>query len=286
MSVPPPQATEATIRRQLRRLRHLSCRRHSISSLSTRVRWLLTEPNIRCLELPAGTLVYRGIPCQELPQRVQDVSYPPPERIAHDQRANRAGVPMFYASATWHPPFFEAGVQPQDEIIISRWISRQPLRLVSFHPADQSPDDPHSDRDHTLRQVLQQLPSSVRVVSAFLTRIFTRPVSEENAHHYRFSIAIAEACKLGDFFDGLLYPSAAMPSLNHNLALHPSCLDTGKLELQYVEHLRVNKVGTETLDVCSLDFANQVAPDGRLHWLGQPGNWVLREGGKNTSCTL
>lgn len=286
MSVPPPLATEATMRRQLRRLRHLSCRRHSISSLSNRLRWLLTEPNIRCLELPAGTLVYRGIPCQEPPQRVRDVSYPPPERIAHDQRANRAGVPMFYASATWHPPFFEAGVHPQDEIIISRWITRQPLRLVSFHPADQSPDDPHSNRDRTLRQVLQQLPSAVRVACAFLTRIFTRPVSQENAHNYRLSIAVAEACELGSSFDGLLYPSAAMPSLNHNLALHPSCLDTGKLELQYVEHLRVNQVGTETLNVCSLNFANQFDADGRLHWLGQPGNWVLREGGKNITCTL
>ncbi len=286
MSVPPTLATEAAIRRQLRRLRHLSCRRHSIDLLATRMRQVLTEPAVRCLELPAGTLVYRGVPFEKLPGRVRDVSYPPPERVAHDQRANRAGVPMFYASATWHPPFFEAGVQPQDEILISRWISRQPLRLVSFHPADQSADDPHSDRDEALRHVLRQLPSPVRAASTFLTRIFTRPVSETNAHYYRLSIAVAEACALGSSFDGLLYPSAAMPSLNHNLALHPNCLDTGKLELQYVEHLRVNHVGTETLDVCSLNFTNRHDPDGTLHWLNQPGNWVLREGATTVSCEL
>ncbi|HEX8429064.1 RES domain-containing protein [Hymenobacter sp.] len=285
MSVQPPTpASEVYIHRQLRRLRHLNYRRYSIDLLLGRVRRLLASSAVRCLELPAGTLVYRGVTCQEPPQQVKDVSYPPPERVSHDQRANRAGVPMFYASATWHPPFFEAGVQPNDEILITRWISRQPLRLVSFHAADQCTDDPHSNRDEALRHVLDLLPSPVRPTAAFLTKAFTRPVAEDKHHHYRLSIAVAEACELGHAYDGLLYPSAAMPSLAHNLALHPSCLDTGKLELQYVEHLRVNHVGTESLDVRSLDFANSYDANGRLQWLGQPGNWVLREGGTVMSC--
>ncbi|WP_169515097.1 RES domain-containing protein [Hymenobacter norwichensis] len=282
----PTLLAEAGLRRQLRRLRQLSCRRHSIEQLSSYVRRLLMEPVMRCLQLPAGTLVYRGVPCQELPSQVQQVSYPPPERVAHNQRANRAGAPMFYASATWHPPFFEAGVQPNDEILISRWISRQPLRLVSFHPADQCPDDPHADRDEALRHVLAQMPMPVRDAAAFLTKAFTRPVSPDTAHHYRLSIAVAEACELGSSFDGLLYPSAAMPSLAHNLALHPSCLDSGKLELQYVEHLRVQQVGTETLRVHSLNFTNHFSADGNLHWTGQPGNWVLREGATRLLCTI
>jgi hypothetical protein len=287
MSVPPPTLpTEADIRRALKRLHHLSLRRHSIELLSGRVRRLLTGQVARCLQLPAGTLVYRGVPCQELPSRVQQVSYPPPERVAHNQRANRAGVPIFYASATWHPPFFEAGVQPNDEILISRWISRQPLRLISFHPADQCPDDPHADRDQALRHVLSQLPSPTRAAATFLTKAFTRPVSADTAHHYRLSIAVAEACELGSSFDGLLYPSAAMPSLAHNLALHPSCLDTGKLELQYVEHLRVRHVGTETLRVHSLNFTSHFDADGTLHWTGKPSNWLLREGGTQLPCTF
>jgi len=191
---------------------------------------------------------------------------------------------MFYASATWHPPFFEAGVQPNDDILISRWISRVPLRLVSFHPADQCPDDPHSDRDQALRYVLENLPPAARAATTFLTKAFTRPVSEATAHHYRLSIAVAEACQLGTAFDGLLYPSAAMPSLAHNLALHPSLLDAGKLALQYVERLRVKQVGTESLHVHSLNFANHYDAHGRLHWLNQPGNWVLREGGTALPC--
>lgn len=288
MSVQPPiSATEAHIRRKLRKLRHASLRRHSITQLVGLVRQLLTADQVlRCLELPAGTLVYRGVPCQELPCQIQHISYPPPERVAHDQRANRAGVPMFYASATWHPPFFEAGVQPNDEILISRWISRQPLRLVSFHPADQCPDDPHADRNQALRHVLARLPAPTRAAATFLTQAFTRPVSAGTAHHYRLSIAVAEACKLGSLFDGLLYPSAAMPSLAHNLALHPNCLDAGKLELQYVEHLRVRQVGTETLRVHSLNFANRFGPEGSLRWAGQPGNWVLREGGTQLPCAF
>lgn len=282
----PTPASEIHIYRQIRRLRHLNCRRHSVDSLLGRVRQLLASSAVRCLELPAGTLVYRGVACQEPPERVGEVSYPPSERIEHDQRANRAGVPMFYASATWHPPFFEAGVKPNDRILITRWISRQPLRLVSFHAADQCTDNPNSDRNKALRQAISQLPSAARPTAAFLTKAFTRNVTADKHHDYRLSIAIAEACELGSTFDGLLYPSAAMPSLAHNLALHPSCIDTGKLELQYVEHLRVNRVGTETLDVHSLDFANTYDANGRLQWLGQPGNWVLREGGTVTDCNF
>lgn len=273
----------ADVRRQLMALRHLSLRRHSIEELTTRIRRLLTGHPVRCIELPAGVLVYRGVPCDERPTNWRDVSYPPPDRIAHDQRANRAGRPIFYASATWHPPFFEAGVQPNDRIVISRWITRQPLRLVSFHEPDRCADNPHSDRNEALGQARAHLPEPARQVAAFFTRVLTKTVSPANPHRYRLSVATAEACELGAAFDGLLYPSAAMPSPAHNLALHPSTIDSDRLELQYVEHLCVNHVGTETLDVCSLDFANRFDEEGRLHWLGQPGNWVLREAGH--SCT-
>ncbi|MBX0289041.1 RES domain-containing protein [Hymenobacter sp. HSC-4F20] len=270
------------VQRQLRALRHLSLRRHSISELAARVRRLLTGHPVRCIELPAGVLVYRGVAREQPPTYWSEVSYPPPERVHYDQRMNRAGQPMFYASATWHPPFFEAGVQPDDQILISRWISRAPLRLVSFHEPDQCADDPHSDRNQLFGQAWAALPEPARLVSAFLTRVFIRPVSQQNAHHYRLSIAVAEACELGSAFDGILYPSAAMTSPAHNLALHPSCLDTGKLELQYVEQLRVNRVGIDELDVCSLNFANRFDKQGRLQWLNQPGNWVLREAGHST----
>lgn len=272
----------AQVRRQLRALRHLNLRRHSIAELACRIRRLLTGHPVRCIELPAGILVYRGVAREQPPTYWAEISYPPPERVQYDQRVNRAGQPMFYASATWHPPFFEAGVQPNDQILISRWISRAPLWLVSFHEPDQCADDPHSDRNQLLGQARAALPEPARLIAAYLTRVFTKPVSEQNAHHYRLSIAVAEACELGQAFDGLLYPSAAMTSPAHNLALHPSCLDSGKLVLQYVEHLRVNRVGIDELDVCSLNFANRFDEQGRLQWLEQPGNWVLREAGHST----
>ncbi|GAB3291374.1 RES domain-containing protein [Hymenobacter tenuis] len=277
--------TGASVRRQLAALRHLNLRRHSISLLRARVRRLLAGHPVRCIELPAGVVLYRGVTGAR-PTHWMDVSYPPAERVQYDQRANRAGQAMFYASATWHPPFFEAGVQPNDQIVISRWITRAPLRLVSFYEPNQCTDDPHADRNVALGQALAHLPEPARLVAAFLTRIFTKAVSDQNSHHYRLSAAVAEACELGTAFDGLLYPSAAMPSPAHNLALHPRLIDAGKLTLQYVEHLRVNRVETESLDVCSLDFANQINEEGGLEWLGQPGNWVLREAGSSSIVDL
>ncbi|GAB3845341.1 hypothetical protein GCM10028822_03650 [Hymenobacter terrigena] len=78
-----------------------------------------------------------------------------------------------------------------------------------------------------------------------------------------------------------------MASPAHNLALHPSCLDAGKLTLDYVEHLRVQHVSpdTDVLDVHSLNIARAAGPNGRLQWLGRPGNWVLREGRAATDCS-
>jgi len=276
--------SQATVLHQLASLQHLDLRQHSIEELTDRVRELLEGQELRELEFPAGLLLYRGIVSKELPAKLADVSYPPADRVVTDQRANRAGQPMFYGSATWHPPFFEAGVQPGDQIVISRWQTQQPLRLISFGYADHCADDPHTDREKALRDALAHLPAPQRQLATFLTNTFTKTVHDDNQHHYRLSIAVAEACQLGTAFDGLLYPSAAMPSPAHNLALHPCYVAAGKLALQYVEHLRVHQVGTETLDVCSLDFAREVASDGRLRWLGQPGNWVLREGSKATDC--
>jgi hypothetical protein len=281
-----PAIDTAEVKRRLASLRHLDLRQHSIEDLTERVRELLEGQPLRCLEFAPGLLLYRGIPCEQLPERLADVSYPPAELVQHDQRANRTGVPMFYCSATWHPPFFEAGVQPGDGIVISRWQTRKPLRILSFGYADTCADDPNSDRETALRHALANLPTPTREVAEFLTNTFTKTVHDDNQHHYRLSIAVAEACQLGQAFDGLLYPSAAMPSPAHNLALHPSCLDGGKLLLDYVEHLRVNQVMTETIDVRSLDIARGTDADGRLQWLGQPGNWVMREKSIATDCWL
>ncbi|UYZ63446.1 RES family NAD+ phosphorylase [Hymenobacter weizhouensis] len=273
------------LRRQVASLRRLDLRKHSVDDLVQRVSQLLQGQALHCLEFNPGLVLYRGLTVQARPELVREVSYPPAERVQADQRANRAGVPMFYCSATWHPPFFESGVQRHDQIVICRWRTVQPLRIVSFGYADVCADDPHSDRDKALRRALQQLPPDIRQLASFLTSVFTQATSEDTAHFYRLSIAVAECCQLGTAFDGLLYPSAAMPSPAHNLALHPSCIDAGKLALEYVEHLRVNRVETETIDVCSLDFAH--APgndDSRLQWLNRPGNWVLREGARASEC--
>lgn len=245
---------------------------------------MLQGQTLRCLEFAPDLLLYRGIVSKELPEFLRDVSYPPPERIVRDQRANRAGVPMFYCSATWHPPFFEAGVQAGDYIVISRWKTLKPLRIISFGYADVCVDDPHTDRERALRWALRQLPDDTRTLATFLTNVFTRTVQDDMAHHYRMSIAVAEACELGTAFDGLLYPSAAMPTPAHNLALHPSCLDSGMLTLQYVEQLRVNQLEAETIDAFSLNIARETDAEGRLHWLNRPGNWVIREGATGTDC--
>ncbi|GAA4026473.1 hypothetical protein GCM10022409_08060 [Hymenobacter glaciei] len=179
-------------------------------------------------------------------------------------------------------------MQPGDGVVISRWKTQQPLRILSFGYADTCADDPHSDREKSLRHALAQLLEGTRDIAAFLTSTFTKTVADDNQHHYRLSVAVAEACQLGQDFDGLLYPSAAMTSPAHNLALHPSCLDTGKLTLDYVEHLRVHHVSPDTgvLDVCSLDSAQSAVPDGCLRWQGRPGNWVLRESSTATNCWL
>lgn len=207
-----PTASATQARHQLASLRHLNLRQHSIDELVERVRKLLEGQPLRCLTLAPGRLLYRGILSDKLPERLADVSYPPAEAVQQNQRANRAGASMFYCSATWHPPFFEAHVQPGDGIVIGRWQTRQPLRILSFGYADICTDDPHSDREKALRRALAQLPDETRELAAFLTHTFTKPVDETNHHHYRLSIAIAEACQLGNAFDGLLFPSAAMAS--------------------------------------------------------------------------
>jgi hypothetical protein len=272
------QTAAKEISQKIAAIQQLDLRKEAIDDLVPKMRELLSGTALRCLDFEPGLLLYRGTPCDQLPKRFADVSYPPPEKVTKDQRANRAGVPMFYCSATWHPPFFESHVKPGDEVIISRWRTQKPLRIAGFSYADSCADDPHSDREESLHKALEYLPKAERSLAEFLIGCFTQPVGPGEEYKYRLSIALTEAFQLGEQFDGLLYPSAAMPSPSHNLALHPRCIDEQKLALQYVEHLSVNRVETETIDVCSLNFARGVAPGEKLEWLDRSGNWILREG--------
>lgn len=71
-------------------------------------------------------------------------------------------------------------------------------------------------------------------------------------------------------------------------ALHPGCVDSGALTLDYAEHLRVNRVtpDPDTSNGQSLNIACETDAAGRRRWLGQPGNWVLRERGAGRPCRL
>jgi len=118
--------------------------------IDTLKRWLLYKfvklggYRIAMKEMLKGSLLYRGVCCQQRPNIIRRISYPPPG-IVRLQRMNRPGQPRFYFSAgpqlsvgrippaaAAAPVFFELRARQGDRIALSAWEVTEPLLMYNL----------------------------------------------------------------------------------------------------------------------------------------------------------
>lgn len=118
--------------------------------IDTLKRWLLYKfvklggYRIAMKEMLKGSLLYRGVCCQQRPNIIRRISYPPPG-IVRLQRMNRPGQPRFYCSAgprlsvgrippaaAAAPVFFELRARQGDRIALSAWEVTEPLLMYNL----------------------------------------------------------------------------------------------------------------------------------------------------------
>jgi hypothetical protein len=205
-----------------------------------------------------------------IPSRIQDLWYPPANRVTAWSRANRPYSAMFYCSSAPTGAFQEVGAKPGTFLVLSTWVSTRRLLLHDLGFTDQvlaragarrALPDHHRDFYETV------LDTPGRKVRDFIALAFTDPTPD----HYVLTTAIVEVHLRADELAGILYPSVARTADVDNVALRPGAVRDG-LRLTDAKVCRVDTVadrsfGGET--ICELANSDET---GILSWsYPQPG---------------
>src|SRR5260370_19607048 len=80
-------------------------------------------------------LLFRGVVCEERPQTIDRISYPPADRVTKLGRLNRIGQSMFYSSRAAPAVYYEIHAKPGQRIAVSTWEFIEPLWMhnLGFH---------------------------------------------------------------------------------------------------------------------------------------------------------
>jgi len=216
-----------------------------------------------------GLKLYRGRVCNEKPNNIKDMTYPPAKLITKYQRVNRPGQSIFYCCAGRRVPFFECFVKTGDKFILSQWktVSRLFVNNIGYSNDNIMGLQPKSS---------DELKEANILIRNFIDEEFTKIVSEGKEYLYKISIALAEKHFSDDIFNGLLYPSIAIKGRSDNLALKPQYVDKN-LTIGRVEFIQIILVKGFEYKIKVLDLATSFGKDGSMEWKGHPGKWYLKK---------
>jgi hypothetical protein len=252
---------------------------------------------------------YRGRICTDRPRTVDDVSYPPPDKVKKLGRANRDGEPMFYCCLGAFPVFFEIHAKEGDLIALSEWAVTEPLWMhnLGYHPdalAKMGAPAP-PQRSGLISPIPNETNRNYRLRHR-MSLAFTQDVPEGAEYRYKETIAINEL-----LFDraapiltrvpdgprteraaGTVYPTVQMRGLADNAAIWPDFVDR-HLRPRSVRYIRVEVADQESLRytfltvVYSDKFSYKTivwnedqAPEieRRAHVAFEEGRWISRDG--------
>jgi hypothetical protein len=227
-------------------------RSRDIDSLKVLLRNKLGGYRVAIKYITTDNYVSRGVRCQERPNSIGCVSYPSPDKVIQDGRANRAGTSMFYCSAAAAAVFFELRAKTGDQIALSEWDVIEPLWMhnLGYHRAALQRI---GATVHRLTDLIPDEPKENEQLRRRLSLAFTKDVRKGQEYKYKLSIAInellfdkAEAIpKVTDgpssnHAAGTIYPAMQMRGAADNLAIRPEFVDTS-LRIKSVRHVLVEE---------------------------------------------
>lgn len=218
--------------------------------------------------------LYRGRIGKEKPTRVEQISYPPPEKVVDFQRCNPPGKPMFYCSPDPAAVFYELDVKSGDVVYLSKWSV-----IGNFWILQIAPHNTQSEVSHHLRDM---------VYTFFETR-FSQRIHQTYSSEYKITSAIAEHMSKGNInnrevlesgngadIGAISYPSVSHPSRSENLAIRPEIVDR-HLKLDYLEEISIIDVRDQVIEYKRTNFASHF-PNGQIEWQDKILHWTVPAG--------
>ena len=184
-------------RRRIAAIKRLNPANMSVEQLQSHLKPIIDRLPTRFLEYPTGGHFWRGVGWDVRPTRTSELSYPPADRVARYQRANRPHEPRFYCAIGGHAPFYELKVRVGQCIALSKWRTR--LKIVA-NPVGYTPEN---FRRMNTKRSLPQLWNDfrptpmMRLVHDFLAEHFSIDVPSGMENEYMMSVAIAELLMAG-----------------------------------------------------------------------------------------
>ena len=255
----------------IKEIRRLDLKVVDINIIKEKLKPLFVGYTLRAPIYEPGLKLYRGRVCNEKPNKIEDITYPPAKLITKYQRVNRPGQSVFYCCAGRRVPFFECFVKTGDKFILSQWktISRLLVNNIGYLNDNIMGLQPKS---------LDELKEANILIRNFIDEEFTKNVNKGEEYLYKITIALAEKHFSDDIFNGLLYPSIAINGRSDNLALKPNYVDKN-LMIERVEFIQIISVKGFEYKIKVLDLATSFGKDGSIEWKGHPGKWYLKKKG-------
>ena len=284
----------------------IELRNKSIDALKRRLRSRLAGYHIAVKAINVGNLFYRGVLWPERPSKIDQLSYPPPDK-ARLNRANRTGRPMFYCSVAAPAAYYELHAKEGDRIALSQWeiIESVWMHNLGYHEAALAklgaPDVATRARTYDL------IPNETRKnakLRRLLSLSFTEDIPAEREYRYKQSIAINEL-----LFDkaepipprpggptsgrvaGTVYPAMQMRGAGDNAVIWPQFVESS-LRIKSARYVLVERADQANLSYTflTIGFAgtfsgrdilweNNLAPEPqrRSHITLENDEWVLRD---------
>jgi hypothetical protein len=292
---------------------------HDIDSIKTWLRERVGRAVVPVKYIEAGSILYRGVPCQEgRPVRIERISYPPPERITTLQRANRIGQPRFYCSVASPAPFYELHAKQGDLVALSIWEAMEPLWLhnLGYHPETLrqlgAQERSIIGRENLINAISSEDEATNKTRGDF-SRIFAQDVPAGREYLYKQSIAINEF--LDEFeihfpdgpgvpaqkeIAGTAYPSLKMRADADNVVLLPKFVHSS-LRLKSVQYVIVEEADdtrsaytfltigiSESFSGNKINWFETLGPesDRRCSIAIEDGHWVARRGDGSVFYTV
>lgn len=258
----------------------------NIDDLAVLVRRLFTGCSGTFLPIDPGAVVYRAtkINAEPLPENLRRLSYPPRECVMRDERCNRQGQPLFYASIAINATLWEIGADVDDYVIVSKWRTLAPMHLINMGYTNPVFERFGSDRGippyvpaEGVRRESSDDEKRNHLVQTFLTDLFVEVVPRGQEYKYKISISLAEMLMSDGRIAGFMYPSIAMYANADNLALKPAFVDSS-LRFECADCFVVSGAEARKITASRIAVCKQAGQSGDLKWDGYGQMWASTGG--------
>lgn len=272
------------IRRRVNNLSEADLKTLSEEQVSNRVARIIDQYplQIRKLEL-SGLYRAQKNGNGELFTHAKRLWHPSPEHVKRPGRLNKARQVRFYAANMSNATTLE--LDPKIGDVFTVLVARTKDEAISMDVAFIGVERSKSfDLNHFTKQDMFRTSPSFQqqlgeknykkwlLIDDYLSTIFGAPVSEEEEHKYKPTIALAELLFSCPYLDAINYPSVATNDHGINICMLPEKVD----ELFYPSDAWMIRVeaedthpdtGEKLQRISFLRRSSKIDSDGKIHWL-------------------